>query len=296
MKFTHLLVAVALLFLGAAPLQNAHAQEKTTITISGSDTMNLLTQRLAEEYMKTHPNVEISVRGGGSGVGIRDLMDGLNDIAQASRKMKPEEIEAARDNGFNPTEHVVALDGLAIAVNASNPVSELSTGQIRAIYTGAVTKWNQFNPEWPDEPIVLFSRESNCGTYDYFKEHVMQGADFAPNTSYLAATAAVANSVAREKNAIGFGGISYFVRPEGLKVLSVTEKKGEKAVSPVAGDGHVDLKAIQTGTYPVSRPLQYYTPDEPTGEVKAFLDFVKSAEGQAIVEKMEYIPLGESKG
>jgi phosphate transport system substrate-binding protein len=138
---------------------------------------------------------------------------------------------------------------------------------------------------------VLYSRESNCGTYDFFKEFVLKGADFAPGTSYLAATAAVANSVAKEKNAIGFGGIAYFVKVKGAKVLPIRKEKDSPAVNPVKADGHVDFEAVQTGLYPISRPLHFYTPEAPGGEVDAFIKWCLGPAGQAIVEKEEYIPL-----
>ncbi len=290
-------VAMVVIALLTCVTQGSFAQDDTVkISVSGSDTMNLLTQRLAEEYMKAHPNVEISVRGGGSGVGIRDLITGQVALAQASRKMKPEEVQQAKDNGYEPEEHIVALDGIALAVNADSPVKELSQGQIKAIYTGAVQRWNQFNPAWPDERIVVFSRESSSGTYHFFKEKVLDKADFTSNTSYLAATAAVANSVKNDKNAIGFGGVAYFVRTEGIRVLAVKKDKDAPAVTPVEtvdGEIHVNLSVIQDGSYSISRPLQYYTREKATGEIGAFLEWIKSDEGQKIVQKMEYIPLGK---
>ncbi len=288
-KILLVLAALALALLGG---NRAGAQEKTRISISGSDTMNVLDQRLAEEYMKKHPNVEISVTGGGSGRGIADLIEGLNDIAQASRKMKPEEIQKAKDNGYDPQEHVVALDGLAVVVNAANPVKELSLGQVKAIYTGAVKKWSDLDPAYPAEEIILLSRESNCGTYDFFKEHVLEKADFAKNTSYLAATAAIANSVGKDKNAIGFGGIAYFVHGANVKVLPIKGGKDKPAICPIDPEKHhVRFDVIQSGQYPISRPLQLYTREEATGEIKAFVDWVKGPEGQKIVEQVEYIPL-----
>lgn len=293
MKKLLTLIFATIVFAAATSIATAQETAKTKIAISGSDTMNLLTQRLAEIYMKEHPNVEISVRGGGSGVGIRDLMDGLVDIAQASRKMKPEEIEKAEANGYHPEEHVVGLDGIAVAVNAEHPMTEASLNQLKAIYTGTVTKWSQLNPEWPDEDIVVFSRESSSGTYFFFKEHVLNDENYSSGASYLAATAAVTKAVSDDKNAIGYGGVAYFVRTDGIKVLKVKKDKESKAVSPVSEDGkHVALPAIQSGDYPISRTLQYYTREAASGEIKGFLDWIKSPAGQKVVEEMEYIPLG----
>jgi phosphate transport system substrate-binding protein len=287
-----MMLALGTLIAVGTSFGTAAAQERIRISISGSDTMNLLSQRLAEEYMKKHPNVEISVRGGGSGTGIADLMNGLVDIAQSSRKMKAQEVATAKESGYDVKEFIIALDGLAVAVNERNPVEELTVGQIRAIYTGAVKSWNQLDPSFPNAPIVLFSRESNCGTYDFFKEHVLSNSNFAANTSYLAATAAVANSVTKESNAIGYGGVAYFVRPEGLRVLRVKRDRDTPGVSPIDESKHiVNLAVVQDGSYPISRPLHFYTPEEPTGEVKRFMDWVLGPEGQAIVLREEYIPL-----
>lgn len=270
--------------------------EGKKITISGSDTMNMLTQRLAEQYMKTHPDVQISVKGGGSSVGIRDLMEGLNDIAQASRKMKPEEIEKAKGNGYDPQEHVVALDGIAIAVNAGNPVESLTINQVKAIYSGTIKTWSDLDPKLPKTPIALISREANCGTYDFFKEHVLgKEGTFASNTSYLSATAAIADSVGKNPNAIGFGGVAYFAHPTNIRVVPIKADKNSAAVSPIdPAKHHVNLQVIQDGSYPISRPLQYYTPETATGDVESFLTWAKSTEGQKIVLEQDYIPL-ESK-
>ncbi|MEO8376053.1 MAG: PstS family phosphate ABC transporter substrate-binding protein [Candidatus Sumerlaeota bacterium] len=275
-----------------AILSTAYADKKSSISISGSDTMLALTQKLTEDYMKKDPSVQISVTGGGSGRGIADITEGLVEIAQASRKMKPEEIQKAKDNGYDPQEHVVAMDAIAIAVSKDNPLKEISLAQLRAVYSGAVKKWSELDPALPARDIVLYSREANCGTYDFFKEHVLQKGDFAKNTSYLAATAAVVNTVGKDKDSIGFGGVAYFVHGENIRVLPVKESKGKPAILPVSADGkHVNFAVVQDGTYPISRPLQYYTREASAGDVKGFLDWVVSAEGQKVVSDMEYIPL-----
>ncbi|HMZ50855.1 MAG TPA: PstS family phosphate ABC transporter substrate-binding protein [Candidatus Sumerlaeota bacterium] len=292
MKFRH---ALGCLLMTLALLSVAHAQKNTSIAISGSDTMLSLTQKFAEDYMKKHPNVQISVTGGGSGRGIADITEGLVEIAQASRKIKPEEIKKAQDNGYDPQEHVAALDAIAVAVHKDNPMKEVSLAQLRAIYTGAVKKWNEIDPSLPATDIVPYSREANCGTYDFFKERVLQKADFAKNTSYLAATAAIVNTVASDKNAIGFGGVAYFVHDKNIRVLAVKETKDKPAVLPVTADGsRVDFNVVQSGAYPISRPLQYYTREPAAGDVKNFLDWTMSAEGQKIVGEMDYIPLAPS--
>lgn len=289
-------LVLILAVLGLLATTTMPAQESSTrINVSGSDTMNLLTQRFAEAYQAANPGVEISVRGGGSGVGINDLMEGLVDIAQSSRSMKPEEIERMKAGGKEVEEHIVGLDGLAVAVHVSSPVQELSLNQIKAIYTGSVQRWSQLNPEWPDERIIVYSRESNSGTYDFFKEHVLRGADFGNGISYLAATAAIANSVGDNRNAIGFGGIAYFVRVPNARIVAVSAGRGQAAVLPVEEGGtHPKYSVIQDGSYPISRPLQYYTTTTASPAAKAFLAWMKTPEGQKIVEQIEYIPLGDS--
>lgn len=289
-----LLAVVASLVAGPAPALSQGNHVK--ITISGSDTMNLLTQRLAEFHMQGHPDVDISVRGGGSTVGIGDLMDGIVDIAQTSRTMTPEEIEEAKANGHNPQEHIVALDGIAVAVNRESPVRQLTLAQIRAIYTGAVTRWSQLNPAWPDSTIKVYARESSSGTSQHFKEEVLDDLDFGPATGYLAATSAVAGAVRDDRDAIGFGGVAYFVRTGGVRVVALKRRPQSPAVSLVTDDGkHVRPQVIQSGDYPISRPLYFYTRETASGEIRKFLDWVGSAEGQRIVGEMEYIPLGTSE-
>lgn len=283
------LLACLLLLAMALP---AIAQNRTRISIAGSDTLNLLTQRLAEEYMKAHPEVEISVSGGGTGVGIRSLMDGLVDVAQASRKMKDSEIQAARDNGYDPQPHVIALDGLAVAVNRANPVNELSINQVRAIYSGAVTRWNQFNPAWPDARIVIYSRESSSGTYDFFRSHVLGTSDFASHVSYLAATAAIASSVGADQNSIGFGGVAYFMRNTEVKLIAIKADRDTEGVRPVTDDGSdINIEAVQDGSYPISRPLHLYTRTQASGAVKDFIEWIQSPAGQRVVLEIGYIPL-----
>lgn len=285
-----LALALAVVALAHVVAQETQPAAERKLKITGSDTMNMLTIALAEAYQAKTPGVRIEVTGGGSGRGVADLMEGLNDIAQASRRMTAEEIAKAKERGLNPQEHVIALDGLAIVVNESNPIKELTMSQVAAIFTGAVRNWKDFGG--PDLPIVLYSREANCGTYDFFKEHVLKKKDFATNSNYLAATAAIAQAVGKERGGIGFGGVAYFAHAENVRVLAIAKERGQPAVSPLNQETHhVDFAAIQEGRYPVSRPLHLYTPREATGEAAKFLEWVKSAEGQAVVAKNEYIPL-----
>ncbi len=289
-RFAPLLTAALLLLAMAA---DAGAQDRRQrITIAGSDTMNLLSQRLAEEYMAEGAQVEISVRGGGSGVGIRAIIDGTADICQASRAMREPEFERARANGHDPREHVVALDGLAIGISKDNPVDSLTMGQVRGIFTGAIRTWNEIDPSLPRRNIVLYGRESNSGTYDYFKEYVLQGWDFAPQTNYMAATAQVANATARERYGIGFGGVAFFAHAEELKILKIQRDRESPAVSPIVGeDRDINFAGIQDGSYPIARPLRYYTANSADGPAADFLSWVKSPRGQQVVMQVGYIPV-----
>jgi phosphate transport system substrate-binding protein len=250
-----------------------------TVTVKGSDTMVILAQRWAEEYMKKNPSKKVQVTGGGSGTGIAALVNGTTDIANASRPIKPDEAAKVRDR-FNtmPTEIPVAKDGVAVYVNEGNPLTQITPDQLRAIYLGDVTNWKDVGG--PNAPIVLYSRENSSGTYVFFKEHVLKNDDFAPTAQTLPGTAAVVNAVAKEKNGIGYGGAAY--------------AKGVKELKVVASDGQAYLpnaQNVQSGKYPLSRPLFMYTPSKPSGEVKAFIEYALSKEGQEIVTKTGYYPI-----
>lgn len=261
------------------------AEPIQTIVNIGSDTLVNLALAWAEEYMKTHPDVRISVTGGGSGTGIAALINGTAHIANASRAMKPEEIEAARANGFDPVEFIVALDAIAIVVHPSNPVNHLTLQQISDIYTGKITNWKEVGGE--DRPIVLLSRESNSGTYVYFLEHVVRLGDpksnllFSPDTLLMPSSEGISTEVRQNPNAIGYDGLGY-VTPD-QKVIAV-------GLDP---DGPFVLPSVDTvndGSYPISRPLYMYTAGEPQGAVKAYLEWILT-EGQAIVPTLGFVPL-----
>ena len=249
------------------------------VTAKGSDTMVILVQRWAEAYMKKNPQKRVQVTGGGSGVGIAALINGTTDVANASRAMKDDEKAKVRER-YNvlPTEIAVAKDGVALYVNDANPVQQLTPEQLRGIYTGDVKNWKEVGG--PDAPIVLYSRENSSGTYVFFKEHVLKNDDYAPNAQTLPGTAAVVNAVAKERNGIGYGGAAY---AKGVKEVRVVGADG-KAYRPTAED-------VASGKYPLSRPLFMYTRAKPSGEVKDFIDFCLSPDGQAIVKDVGYFPI-----
>jgi phosphate transport system substrate-binding protein len=250
------------------------------LTIKGSDTMVILGQRWAEEFMRTHPKAVIQVTGGGSGTGIAALINGTTDICQASRPMKEDEKRKLRDRFQTMgVEIPVARDGLAIYLNEANPVQALSLADLREIYTGRVTNWREVGGR--DARIVLYSRENNSGTYVYFKDHVLQGRDYSPACQTLPGTAAVVNAVAHDPNGIGYGGGAY---AKGVRECPIRKDASSPAILP-------SVETVRDGSYPISRYLYFYTRQRPTGEARAFVDWVLSDEGQNIVTRVGYYPV-----
>ncbi len=260
--------------------QGAQPAAGRTVTVKGSDTLVILAQRLAERFMAENPGKTVQVTGGGSGTGLAALINGTTDIANASRPMKDsEKAQVQQKRGKPAVEHPVALDGIAIYVHEKNPVQAFTLAQLKAIYTGEVTNWKALGG--PDQEIMLYSRENNSGTYAYFKEHVLEEEDFAPEAQSLPGTAAVVNAVAKDSNAIGYGGIAYGT---GIRAVPVKKDDAAPAVEPTMGN-------VTSGSYPVSRTLFMYTAGEPEGDVKALIDFAQSDEGQEIASKVGYYPL-----
>lgn len=253
---------------------------KEVITIKGSDTMVILTQRWAESYMSKNKSVTIQVTGGGSGTGISALINGTTDICNSSRPMKREEkIKLKEKYGTAGVVIKVAIDGLAIYVHEKNPINELSIEQVRDIYIGKINNWKQVGGK--DENIIRYSRENNSGTYAYFKDEVLLGADFHPTTQYLPGTAAVVNAVSKDKNGIGYGGAAY---GKGVKELRIKKDNNSPAYAPTKEN-------IRKGLYPISRYLYMYTIKRPEGEIKKFIDWILSEEGQRIVTQVGYYPI-----
>jgi phosphate transport system substrate-binding protein len=257
--------------------------EQRNITVKGSDTMVILGQRWAEVYMQKHPGVTIQVTGGGSGTGIAALINGTTDIAESSRPMKDKEkADAKSKRSKDVLELPVAVDGLAVYVHETNPVAELSLAQIKAIYTGAAKNWKEVGGR--DERIILYSRENNSGTYVYFKEHVLENADYYPTAQTLPGTAAVINAVARDRRGIGYGGIAY---GKGIKHLRVKKDASSPAVEP-------SMENVLAARYPISRHLYWYFVGLPAGDLEALAQWVLSKEGQSVVENVGYYPLSET--
>jgi len=268
----------AILFLAACAL--GFFRQTESITIKGSDTMVILAQRWAEVYMAKHPGASIQVTGGGSGTGISALINGTTDICNASRPMKKSEKEKLKQR-FNTlgVEIKAAKDGLAIYVNDSSPVKELSIAQLKEIYSGRVTNWKDVGG--PDTRIILYGRENNSGTYVYFKDNVLENDDYSSAMQSMPGTAAVVNAVAKDKNGIGYGGAAY---GKGIRFMKVKKDANSPAYEPTAGN-------VKSGEYPITRYLSMYTRSKPTGAVKDFIDWTLGAEGQEIVTKVGYFPV-----
>ena len=249
------------------------------VTIKGSDTMVILGQRLAEEYMTAKPGTVVQVNGGGSGTGIAALINGTVDLAMASRPMKDDEkAKAKQARGADVVEHPVALDGLGVFVHASNPIQNLTIAQVKDIFQGKVKNWSELGG--PNAPLVLYGRESSSGTYDYFREHVLGKGDFAPAVQTLQGTAAIINAVGQDRNGIGYGGIAYAKQVRAIGIAA----EGKSPVAP-------SESTVADGSYPLARKLFFYYPANAPERVTSFAQWAVTPEAQALVTKVGYFPL-----
>jgi phosphate transport system substrate-binding protein len=262
--------------------------EKAVIQNSGSDTMVNLAQAWAEEYASVEPSVSVEVSGGGSGTGIAALINGTVDIANCSRRFEPQEIQQAKKNtGKEPREFTVGFDALAVYVHKSNPMEEITLAQLGEIYGegSKLTKWSQLGVKMPGgaDEIIRVSRQSNSGTYFYFREAILgKGRDFKLGSRDMHGSKDVVELVSKTPGAIGYSGMGY-ATPE-VKTLRIAKKAGDKSFAPT-------VENTLNHTYPIARPLFMYTLGEPTGQVKKYTDWVRSAAGQKIVIQSGYVPL-----
>jgi phosphate transport system substrate-binding protein len=263
-----------------AILPQLYSQSVVNCKIKGSDTCLPLTQKEAEVFMKKNTGSSIMVTGGGSGVGFAALQNGNTDIAQASRSMKMDEKMKMTDAGKNYKEIIIAYDALAIIVNPSNKVSQLTREQLESIYTGKVKNWKEVGGD--DMPIVLYSRESSSGTFEFFKDHVLNKKNFATSAMLMPATGAIVQSVSQTKGAIGYIGLAYLETT--VKALKVSYDNGKNFIVP-------SMENAMNKTYPITRPLYYYYLNTTEKTVKPFVDFVLSPEGQNIVKEVGYVPI-----
>jgi len=251
--------------------------QQTTLTIKGSDTMVILVQRWTEVF----PDKQISfqVTGGGSGTGIAALINGTTDICASSRPMKPAEIAQLKEKyGSFPQEIRVARDGISIYVNKDNPLQKLTMSQLKGIFTGKIRNWKELGGA--DHSIILYSRENNSGTYEFFKEHVLSKKDFHPIAQHMPGTSAVVGAVAMDRWGIGYGGAAYTIGVREVKV-ALDEKSTPYLPTEVN---------ILSGTYPISRFLYFYVKEKPKAQMKQFIDWVIGPGGQKVVNEVGYFP------
>ncbi len=274
--------SIKILFsLAAAATMAGQATLAANITMKGSDTLVILAQKWAEVYMQKKADIKVQVTGGGSGTGFAALQNQQTDLANASRPIKAKEKEAClKAFGKVPTEYKVALDGLSVYVNEANPVKQLSLEQLKGIFTGKVRNWKEVGGE--DLPITIYSRENSSGTYEFFKEHVLKGQDFAASAQAMAGTAALLQGVANDPKAIGYGGAAY---GKGAKALRVSVEAAGEGVEPTEEN-------ILNQKYPIWRYLYIYVnPALDKGDVRDYLTWIRGAEGQALVQGVGYFPL-----
>ena len=267
---------------GGAPVQEAYLENK------GSDTIVNLALAWAEKYQELHSEIRISVTGGGSGTGIASLINNTVDIANASRQIKPEEIENAQANGVEPLEMVIARDAIAVIIHPDNPIDELTIQQISAIYTGEITNWSQLGGE--DRPVVRLSRETNSGTHVYFLENVLRMGEkdsellFSMDTLLLPSSEGIIKEVSQNPNAIGYDGLGYVT--DEVKVIGVATEMGGEYVFP-------SVETVNSGTYPIARELYMYTNGQPEGVLAEYMDWIYSEEAQTIVAELGFVPVSK---
>ena len=276
-SFKLLKVATLAVLLGLVCFAFTASPER--ITVKGSDTMVILAQRWAEVYMKDNPSASVQVTGGGSGVGISALINGATDIANASRKMKATEKEKLKAR-FNTLgiEVACAKDGITVYLNPANKVKELTIKQLGDIFRGVITNWKQVGGD--DQTIKLYGRENSSGTYVFFQENVVKG-DYASSCQTLPGTAAVVNAVKKDAYGIGYGGAAF---AEGIVICKVKKDEKSPAFIPTA-------ETIKSNEYPITRYLYMYLVNRPTGEMKKYIDWILSPEGQKLVVEVGYFPV-----
>lgn len=271
----------------ASSAETASDSSAAYIENKGSDTIVNLALAWAERYQGDHPDVRISVTGGGSGTGIASLINGTVGIANASRQIKSEEIKTAESNGVEPLEHIIARDAIAVIVNPENPVDKLTLQQISDIYSGRISNWQEVGGE--DRPIVRLSRETNSGTHVYFLETVLRMGNsddktlFSMDTLLLPSSEGIIAEVRQNPNAIGYDGLGYV--PHDLKMIAIAETEGGAYVLP-------SIPTVNDKTYPIARDLYMYTDGQPQGTLKEYLDWILSPEAQEIVAELGFVPVG----
>jgi phosphate transport system substrate-binding protein len=301
-------LAIVAVLLGS--MLGARAADENKIVSIGSDTMSHLMKNTAEAFKAKHPEVTVEIQDPGSSAGVGAMINGQSDLCPSSRSMKPEEYDKfaeAQGKGFKPIELRVALDGIVIYVHHDNPINQLSMEQIGRIFAenpaeditdskgktfkaigSKIKTWGEVDPnlpaEWKNAKITLYSRNAASGTYAFFKEHALNSHDYDKAAQEMPGTSSVVNGVAKDKYAIGYGGIGY--KTQDVKLVPVAAKTGEPAVPAT-------IETVVQKKYPISRALQIYVPKKPKGLLKEYLAFILSKEGQDIIgsEKVGFVPL-----
>lgn len=289
-KQTYVWIIIVIFLISGCGEPSVSSQDViTTLPITylenkGSDTIVNLALAWAEQYQQLHPEIRISVTGGGSGTGIAALINGTVDIANASREIKEEEIQEAVENGIDPVEYVIARDAIAVIVNPDNPINQLTLQQVSAIYSGEIDNWSELGGE--DRPIVRLSRETNSGTHVYFLEMVLRLGDkenttlFSTDTLLLPSSEGIIPEVSDNPNAIGYDGLGY-VTPE-VKVLAIAKTASSQYIYP-SGD------TVNSNEYPIARDLYMYTASNPNDTLLAYLKWILSPEAQDIVTELGFV-------
>ena len=252
----------------------------SSIVVKGSDTVLPLAQKESEEQGKTNKDISATIVGGGTGVGITALLEGTTDIAMASRDLKTEEKLKFSEAKKEVEVVTIAFDALAVILNPANKVEKLTREQLEKIYTGEIKNWKEVGGE--DAKIIVYSRESSSGTYEFFKEEVMDKKNYAADVLSMPATGAIVQAVSQTKGAIGYVGLAYLNKE--VKTVSVSYDQGKTFVAP-------SVAAAKDKSYPISRPLYYIFDKVNAAKVKPVVDFVLSEQGQKIVLEVGYIPL-----
>jgi phosphate transport system substrate-binding protein len=287
--FPALAVCAALLFLTCGIKNNAAAvAKKATVQVKGSDTMVNVEQAWAEEYKILHPEVNIEISGGGSGVGIAALEKGNISIAAASRNMKQEEFEKTKANtGKEPVDFIVGYDALAVYVHRDNPLEEITIDRLAQIFgeTGTTVRWSQIGVSIPgvkNDKLVLVSRQSSSGTYSFFRDKVLAKKDFKLGSLDMNGSKEVVELVSNTRTGIGYSGMGYATK--GVKMLRIATKPGDTAVAPT-------VENTLLKKYPLARSLHMYTLGQVEGETKNFIDWILSDAGQRILQQNGYVPV-----
>jgi phosphate transport system substrate-binding protein len=243
------------------------------IRISGSDSMLLLTRRWAEEYMKENPGISIYAYGGGTVRGVKDLLNRDVQICAASRPMRPTEVrEMAQRFGVVGMTFSVAKEAIVIYLHPSNPLQTLTLDDLRGIFTGQISNWQEIGGV--DENILVLNRSLNSGTHLYFKEHILNEGEYTSTAQVFSNTKSIVEKVRHTSAAIGFGGFAY-----GIDLHCKVD-----GILPT-------VKSIRRDQYPITRYLYLMTQSRPSGEVKRFIDWTVSRRGQELVEETGYVAL-----